>query len=221
MPHRKLPPPLNAPMNTRIATCSLLAAVVDHWKTYGHSMKRSLREPCLLAIFPSSAQLGHEVDFTICDFVADVRAPTPSAAAELITPDIEEWQSYIHGLAQQLLQNVLYQIEKLNDKTHALEKRIRTPDAYLREQTQKLDNLELRLTSSLTEKLQHLKQRFSNQLILLKQLRPDKQLEAKQLLLSHLSKELKDLTTASLHSHQQRFSYLNIYAKYCESFEYY
>src|SRR6266436_4473990 len=56
---------------------------------------------------PIVSAVGHEIDFTICDFVADLRAPTPSAAAELIVPDLVDLQRQIEGrmrlLARQLL----------------------------------------------------------------------------------------------------------------------
>jgi exodeoxyribonuclease VII large subunit len=59
---------------------------------------------------PIVSAVGHEIDFTICDFVADLRAPTPSAAAELIAPDIVDLQrridGFTRGLARQLLNPV-------------------------------------------------------------------------------------------------------------------
>jgi len=59
---------------------------------------------------PIVSAVGHEIDFTICDFVSDLRAPTPSAAAELIVPDIIDLQRRIDGctraLARQLLNRV-------------------------------------------------------------------------------------------------------------------
>jgi exodeoxyribonuclease VII large subunit len=59
---------------------------------------------------PIVSAVGHEIDFTICDFVADLRAPTPSAAAELIVPDIIDLRRRIDGctraLARQLLSRV-------------------------------------------------------------------------------------------------------------------
>src|SRR5437763_1723095 len=59
---------------------------------------------------PIVSAVGHEIDFTICDFVADLRAPTPSAAAELIVPDIMDLQRRIDGgtrvLGRQLLKRV-------------------------------------------------------------------------------------------------------------------
>jgi len=51
---------------------------------------------------PIVSAIGHEIDFTICDFVADLRAPTPSAAAELIVPDIGDLQRQIDGFARGL-----------------------------------------------------------------------------------------------------------------------
>src|SRR5438067_12409720 len=59
---------------------------------------------------PIVSAVGHEIDFTICDFVAALRAPTPSAAAELIVPDIIDLQRRIDGcsrvLGRQLLNRV-------------------------------------------------------------------------------------------------------------------
>lgn len=51
---------------------------------------------------PVVSAVGHETDFTICDFVADLRAPTPSAAAELVCPDITALINYIDGLKKQM-----------------------------------------------------------------------------------------------------------------------
>ncbi|HHA18093.1 MAG TPA: exodeoxyribonuclease VII large subunit, partial [Methylophaga sp.] len=51
---------------------------------------------------PVISAVGHEVDFTIADFVADVRAPTPSAAAEIAVPDATEWLTKIHGFGRRL-----------------------------------------------------------------------------------------------------------------------
>jgi exodeoxyribonuclease VII large subunit len=54
------------------------------------------------AAVPIVSAVGHEIDFTICDFVADLRAPTPSAAAELIVPDINDLQRRIDGCTRAL-----------------------------------------------------------------------------------------------------------------------
>src|SRR5213079_36288 len=66
------------------------------------------------AIFHSStpivSAIGHEIDFTICDFVADLRAPTPSAAAELIVPDIIDLQRRVDGCARGLARQLLNRV---------------------------------------------------------------------------------------------------------------
>jgi exodeoxyribonuclease VII large subunit len=75
---------------------------------------------------PIVSAVGHEIDFTICDFVADLRAPTPSAAAELIVPDIVDLQRRIDGctraLARQLLNRVRDAQQRLDHARETLQR---------------------------------------------------------------------------------------------------
>jgi exodeoxyribonuclease VII large subunit len=75
---------------------------------------------------PIVSAVGHEIDFTICDFVADLRAPTPSAAAELIVPDMVDLQRQIDGcsrvLARQLLNRVRDAQQRLDHARETLQR---------------------------------------------------------------------------------------------------
>jgi exodeoxyribonuclease VII large subunit len=75
---------------------------------------------------PIVSAVGHEIDFTICDFVADLRAPTPSAAAELIVPDITDLQRQIDGctraLGRQLLNRVRDAQQRLDHVRETLQR---------------------------------------------------------------------------------------------------
>jgi exodeoxyribonuclease VII large subunit len=75
---------------------------------------------------PIVSAVGHEIDFTICDFVSDLRAPTPSAAAELIVPDITDLQRQIDGctraLARQLLNRVREAQQRLDHAREMLQR---------------------------------------------------------------------------------------------------
>src|SRR5881392_1534241 len=71
---------------------------------------------------PIVSAVGHEIDFTICDFVADLRAPTPSAAAELIVPDIIDLQRRIDGCARALARQLLNRVRDAQQRLdHARE----------------------------------------------------------------------------------------------------
>ncbi|NCF94064.1 MAG: exodeoxyribonuclease VII large subunit, partial [Verrucomicrobiaceae bacterium] len=65
---------------------------------------------------PVVSAVGHETDFSIADFVADMRAPTPSAAAELITPDQNELRHFLDDKRRQLHQLVCRRLEYLNER---------------------------------------------------------------------------------------------------------
>jgi exodeoxyribonuclease VII large subunit len=71
---------------------------------------------------PIVSAVGHEIDFTICDFVADLRAPTPSAAAELIVPDINDVQRRVDSCARSLARQLLNRVRDAQQRLdHARE----------------------------------------------------------------------------------------------------
>ena len=91
---------------------------------------------------PTISGVGHEVDFTIADFVADVRASTPSAAAELITPDQAEVRSLIEGAALELTSLMADRLRAARLSLAAYERALQhlSPRVKLRNARQRLDD---------------------------------------------------------------------------------
>jgi exodeoxyribonuclease VII large subunit len=100
---------------------------------------------------PVISAVGHEVDYTIADFVADVRAPTPSAAAELVIRAKAEVQGAVQGLAERLQRVMRYRLEALHSRLVACQQRrvLTDPWAPLRTMEQRLDELSNRLERSM------------------------------------------------------------------------
>ena len=86
-------------------------SIEDLWAFNNEQLARKIYQSPI----PVISAVGHETDFTICDFVADLRAPTPSAAAELAVPDIAEISLKINGLVSSLKSSLIskYQLNKL------------------------------------------------------------------------------------------------------------
>lgn len=108
---------------------------------------------------PIVSAVGHEVDFSIADLVADYRAPTPSAAAELLSPDQREWLQRLQAAERDLLRLVRRKLADATLQLTHLRQRLKHPGAQLREQAQRLDDLEERLI--LAQKNLLLRQRSS------------------------------------------------------------
>ncbi len=121
-------------------------SIEDLWAFNSESLARKIFESPV----PVISAVGHETDFTICDFVADLRAPTPSAAAELAVPDIEEICEQIKGFEAVLKKDL---VSKLNINKQRLNTVLSSAvfknpvDFIVNERFQRLDRYSDRLTT--------------------------------------------------------------------------
>ncbi|MCC5869592.1 MAG: exodeoxyribonuclease VII large subunit [Gammaproteobacteria bacterium] len=104
---------------------------------------------------PVIAGIGHEVDITIADFAADLRAPTPTGAAERAVPDSQEWLQRLHGHYRRLRQEVARVLTLRDSRLAALSHRLTRvhPGMRLARDAQRLDGLERRLSAAMSARL--------------------------------------------------------------------
>jgi exodeoxyribonuclease VII large subunit len=140
---------------------------------------------------PIVSAVGHEVDFSISDFVADIRAATPSAAAELLSPDQSEFISRLHLLKGRLASAQLRRIQRWREQILTLSRRVRDPRSQLGEQSQRLDDLELRLQRQWRQNQRQRQQRLNAASQQLALLNPKRQLDDKCRDLSQLRNRLQ------------------------------
>lgn len=128
----------------------------DLWAFNDEQLARAIAD-CPLPIISA---VGHEVDFTISDFVADVRAPTPSGAAEIIVPSQSDWLRQIGGFATRIARVGQRALEDKAQELDWLTKRLvaGSPAATLQRQRDSLREQSGRLSSSMQQQL--LRQRY-------------------------------------------------------------
>ncbi|GAB4297943.1 MAG: exodeoxyribonuclease VII large subunit [Ignavibacteriaceae bacterium] len=112
---------------------------------------------------PVISGVGHEIDFTIADFVADLRAPTPSVAMELATPDINEFFAFINEFSYTSYENILNLLQNSHDRIVQLlnSYAFRLPLDKTRQYAQLTDNLYYKITQSVNSKLSYANNRLS------------------------------------------------------------
>ena len=94
---------------------------------------------------PVISGVGHEIDFTICDFVSDCRVPTPTASAELVTEFSFQIQDKLEIIKTKIFRNISNYINGLNQLVKLNNSKLKNPLTLLREKSQNLDNLDLRI----------------------------------------------------------------------------
>jgi exodeoxyribonuclease VII large subunit len=102
---------------------------------------------------PIASGVGHEKDITICDLVADIRAATPSAAAEIISPDLSLWSKDVHRLYNTLDTNLGKIIKDKKDLLERLNRSLISPKRKVEMDNQKLDDLAFRLANHIQQKI--------------------------------------------------------------------
>ena len=127
-----------------LIVCRGGGSIEDLWAFNDETVARAIA----MCSIPVVAGIGHETDFTIADWVADVRAPTPTAAAELASPDIEELVAALAGSAQALRRAMANQLDTAAQRVDWLARALTPPSARLAMQQQRLQHTAARLNAA-------------------------------------------------------------------------
>jgi exodeoxyribonuclease VII large subunit len=148
----------------RRAECDVLilarggGSLEDLWAFNDERLARAI----VASTIPVITGIGHEIDFTIADFAADVRAPTPSAAAELVVPDAEEWHAAFVRLGARLQRGVRRRLAERSERLRWLSGRaaLASPAARLSARAQQLDELDECLVRAMRRRLEGHRERL-------------------------------------------------------------
>jgi exodeoxyribonuclease VII large subunit len=134
-------------------------SIEDLWSFNEEIVARAI----FASLIPIISGVGHETDFTIADFVADVRASTPSAAAELVVQTRREFDKHIADLRETLASLIRYRLLESSRRVHELAGRrgFRRPLDLLRQRRQRADEMTSRLAQGLRARLEQSRKRFT------------------------------------------------------------
>lgn len=162
------------------------------------------------SVVPVISAVGHETDFTIADFVADVRASTPSAAAEIVVQERDAFDRHLAEVQRKLADSIRYLILERRHRLQVLlgERAFRRPEELLREYRQRVDELAQQLGESLRTKLEIFRGRFTDARARMASFDLRMRLEAMRLRTEHRAGELRLRIERLLTQKRQRFERL-------------
>lgn len=179
-------------------------SIEDLWEFNSEPLARAIAASAL----PVVSAVGHEIDFTIADFVADLRAPTPSAAAELVAPDAEELRRLFEQRAAQLRRHVIATLSAARTQLTGLMRStlFREPRQRLEQAAQRLDGLDQALRRAAPDRLARLRQQVAGAEAALRHHRPDQQLAMFRERLAGVAGRLAERTTRQLQQQRERLA---------------
>ena len=155
---------------------------------------------------PLVSGIGHETDVTIADFAADLRAATPTAAAELASPDQVEWLRRIRGLDERLERALRRRLCDRHQRLDELTRRLarQQPRRHMQDRTQRLDELDQRLRQALRARLDRERLRLNGMAVRLRVQTPTDRLRAARQRLQSLESRLRATLGRRLETASQR-----------------
>ena len=134
-------------------------SIEDLWAFNSETLARTVAASSI----PVISAVGHETDFTVCDFVADMRAPTPSAAAEIAVPDTDDLRRRLRNSLGIMEKTVVSDIKRKRERLNAISgKRVmRSPDSFLDYRRETLDRISERVYSALDRGLERRRNRLA------------------------------------------------------------
>lgn len=157
---------------------------------------------------PVVSAVGHEIDFTIADFVADVRAPTPSAAAELVVPEHARLGVQLAELRERARRSFARQLAEARHELRAARQSLGDPRRILSQQRMQLDDLAHRAETAVRERQTLERRAFSALVSGLRQRHPATRLHRDRARLTERSQRLATLARQRLEAEGRRFAVL-------------
>tara|TARA_R110002096_G_scaffold114770_10_gene248836 strand:+ start:5656 stop:7026 length:1371 start_codon:yes stop_codon:yes gene_type:complete len=181
-------------------------SIEDLWNFNEEILARAIAE-CPI---PVISAVGHEIDFTISDFVADLRAPTPSAAAELVVPDRAELLQHLARLQGRMESQLANRIRHWRKVLELLARSgaFREPGRVMADRRQRLDEFQARLNEGRRQKIAQSQDRIENAKRLLELSRPDRILEQRREWLAMLKGRLYQSALRQTNEKRQRLTAL-------------
>lgn len=173
----------------------------DLWAFNEEIVARAVRRSRI----PVISAVGHETDWTICDFTADLRAPTPSAAAEMVIASADELRRQVEGLAHRLQRAVEVRLSLLRSRVLSLRRMLHDPSGTLGHLSLRLDDLQERLHLALARSSARRRENFARLETSLLHHSPARRADQLRQRLEQLTARLERRMLLSLETRKQRF----------------